>query len=280
MPPSFTLAVPVECCSHRLSAAAFASLDYQRSFISVSDVRPDRMFLRANSIYPEVSTATDFIQFGHVALSCMMVALNVACLGHFTWEHNAQVPFPQYSLRDGSSTPNTVHTVHVRHAVPFPQDAVRDLTTEDVRRAALLFSVLVQEPTSQVRHEYLKGIFHLGYHVMDLDFRRDSFSNFYRSIEYLITTRVLKVTKLKNELRMIQEALMSLGLGEAMCDEFKRLYLLRGEQVMHAQKDQRDIEWDDVFKLKILVDAALHKLYQPVWTAQLGGQRMGEGTPT
>jgi hypothetical protein len=35
-----------------------------------------------------------------------------------------------------------------------------------------------------------------------------------------------------------------------------------------------------VFKLKILVDAALHKLYQPVWTAQLGGQRMGEGTPT
>lgn len=53
-----------------------------------------------------------------------------------------------------------------------------------------------------------------------------------------------------------------MGLTDQLCDEFVGLYKKRSEQVMHAQRTPRTIDVDDVLKMKVFTDYALHRYYR------------------
>ena len=126
----------------------------------------------------------------------------------------------------------------------------------------IIYGSILREEDQSFRREYLKGIIHSDIGFADLSFYREAFANFYRSFELFVTSRILKKTKLKNELKAIQDALLSLGLPHEMCDEFQTLYRLRSEQVMHAQRLPREIESEDVLKIKVFADYVLYKYYR------------------
>lgn len=262
------MAVPVTCHSHRLTPMAFDSLITRATYVWVSDITEFGLFLHVDNRFC-LTSREEFIQYGHYSLSMLLIALNVAAMGHFTWTLNSKCPYPQYSLMDPSQA-NSVVSVSVSHRFSFAEEDIQDITSEDVRRTTLLFFALSKEnEPSTVREEYLKGVFHLGYSLFDLDFRRDAFSNFYRSLEFFIARKVLRTDRLSNEVREISDAFQKLGLTSELVDEFKRLYRLRSEQVMHAQRTQLPIEWLDVVKLKIILDCIINLVYRPIWMARL-----------
>jgi hypothetical protein len=77
-----------------------------------------------------------------------------------------------------------------------------------------------------------------------------------------MTTRVLKKKRLRNEIKELQEGLRALGLSEDFCEEFRNLYRTRSEQVMHAQRTPKEIDGEDVLKMKVFTDYALHRYYR------------------
>ncbi len=137
-----------------------------------------------------------------------------------------------------------------------------ELKEGEVRKSVNICGAILNEDEQYFRREYLKGIIHLDAGYADLVFFREAFANFYRSFEYFITAKILKEKKLKNEARELQEGIRSLGLSEDFCKEFLDLYKIRSEQVMHAQQVPKEIDADDVLKIKSFTDYALHKYYQ------------------
>lgn len=90
-------------------------------------------------------------------------------------------------------------------------------------------------------------------------------------MERYVGERVLKVKRLSNELRDLQRAFMQLRVPKSVTAELPRLYRLRSDQVMHAQKKQEEFQEDDVMVMKVALDAVLHQIYQPVWEKKLEG---------
>ena len=269
MSTEYQMAVPIESHSHHLTQEAFSPLLSKEAYVWVSDISDTGLFLRARNHF-RLPTRDDFIQFGHYSLSMMLIALNVGALGHFVWAANPRHPYPQYSILDPASS-SPAMSMSVAHDFRYPTDSLRELHQSDVTRSLLIFRALAEEKEPvTVRSEYLKGIFHLGYSLVDLDFRREAFANFYRSLEFFVSRKVLKTERLRNELRSITAALRGLGIDEELIAEFSRLYQLRSEQVMHAQRAQVPMEWEDVIKLKVILDGVMNLYYRPVWEAAIG----------
>jgi hypothetical protein len=126
----------------------------------------------------------------------------------------------------------------------------------------MIFGSLCREGDQTFRREYLKGIAHINAGFGDLSFHREAFGNFYRALEYFVTARVLKKSNLPNELRDIKEGLRKVGMRPELVDEFTSLYKIRSEQIMHAQKTPKEIDFDDVIKMKVFSDYALHKYFK------------------
>lgn len=266
--PPFEMAVPVVSHSHRMTPDALAALTSGESYVWFSDVSEFALFLRVRNHFG-MASREDFIQFGHYSLSMLLIALNVSTCNHFTWAVNARCPYPQYSLAD-RSTADPVTSVSVHHDIRFPEEEIRDITADDLQRAQLLFLALAKENEPlTIREEYIKGAFHLGHSLVELDFRRDAFGNFYRALEFFITRKVLGATKLKNEVASVAKALGNLGLPDEFVAEYNRLYRLRPEQVMHAQRPQSPLEWEDVVSLKRLLDCVIASVYGSVVEAAL-----------
>lgn len=142
-----------------------------------------------------------------------------------------------------------------------------------MKNAVIILGSLLREKDQGFRREYLKGITHMNAGFADLLYYRESFANFYRSFEYFITNRILKQKKLKNQLKDLQNGIKAIGLKEDFQDEFRNLYRIRSEQVMHAQKEQKEIDTDDVFKIKTFTDFAYHKYYRKIADRWLESQR-------
>ena len=143
-------------------------------------------------------------------------------------------------------------------------DDISDITEDEILRALLLFSIIVKEKELIIRDEYIKGLLHLSFNFFDIDFYRESFGNFYRSFETIVTRKILKQRKLSNEKEQMQEVVLKY-CGSQIAEDFSNLYRLRSEQIMHAQKSQRSVEYDNVIKIKVVVDGILNQLYQPLW---------------
>jgi hypothetical protein len=123
--------------------------------------------------------------------------------------------------------------------------------------------------------EYTKGILLLRTNFSEITFFREAFMCFWRALENFVGTRILKVTKLKNELRDLQRGLIKIGLSSELDAEFKELYIIRSSQVAHAQTTVRDVTFDEVMKVKALLDFVMHKTFKPQGVQALEAMQRG-----
>ena len=260
----FEMYCPIESFSHRVKQEAFEILDPDQTHLSVTDVKEHSFFLRVRNIVPDVQTLHHFSSVGHTVISNFIMALNVATLGNFIWA-GRDYHFPKYSFLDPTH-PKRVRTLRCQNnpRAEYEKQGLRDLTKEEVNRATKLWPAFVREKERHIREEYIKGVYLFGVDIYEFNFYKEAFMEFYRSFEYLVTTRVLQVPKLTSELKQFQQALSSLGFGDRMVDTIRDIYQLRCQQVMHAQKEQKDIEWNDVAVMKAFLDAMLLKVYEPI----------------
>ena len=254
----------VQSYSHKLNKEAFSLLTTGKSNIFASDINEESFLLSFVNTMEDCKTIDHFATIGHLCLSYFIMALNIATLGHFTWEWNKFAP-PLYKIVNPQH--EGINAIIGLQLKGKGKENVENIITEkEIRNAFLLFIALGKEGESNVRKEYLKGILHLSLDFYDIDFHREAFGNFYRSFESFATERVLKVRKLQNELKELQKVIINFSKGNTeLAEAFRDLYKLRSGQIMHAQKKQFEIKKDDVLKMKVILDLILHKVYQPVW---------------
>lgn len=141
----------------------------------------------------------------------------------------------------------------------------RIITESEVLNSLLLYGALAREKNDELVSEYLKGLVHLNLNYPGAHFEKDAFANFYRAFEHLVTGRMLKQRKLKNELRQILGSLSSMGLGSGVQSEFKELYEVRGSQAMHAQLPPNRVDRETSMKMKVFADVVFFHVFKPVW---------------
>lgn len=248
----------VKSHSHKLDKSAFSVMMSEQSLVRVSDVTQDSF--KAEVIMTEdlKKTTTDYFGYAFMVSSSFLVAINIAALGHFTWSIGNRM---FWHCEHVGPSGKVEQAFMKSNNLIFPIEK-REITDNEVRNSMIILGSLLHENDQNYRKEYLKGIIHLNAGFGDLTFSREAFANFYRSFEYFITVRVLKKKKLENELNDLKKAIRSLGLSDKFCEEFTNLYKIRSEQVMHAQKVPKDMNIDDVLKIKIFTDYVLHKYYR------------------
>jgi hypothetical protein len=132
----------------------------------------------------------------------------------------------------------------------------------DVQNAAIIFGMIAQEKDEAMVTEYTKGLLLLRANFLEINFFRDAFMCFWRALENFVGTRVLKVTRLKNELRDLQHGLGIIGASSELVAELKELYSTRSSQGAHAQTTVRDVTFDEVMKVKAFLDFVTHKTFK------------------
>jgi hypothetical protein len=85
---------------------------------------------------------------------------------------------------------------------------------------------------------------------------------FWRALENFVGVRILKVTKLNNELRDLQRGLSIIGAPAELVAELKEVYITRSSQVAHAQTTVRDVTFDEVIKAKVFLDFVMYKTFK------------------
>jgi len=248
----------VRSYSHILKESAFAVLMSEECLTRVLDVRDDKLKVEVIMTEEMKETNKDYFGYGFLVSSSFLMALNIAALGHFTWTIGNRM-FWHCEHIGPSGKPEQI-LMNARE-VSFPTEKAL-LTENEVRNSLIILGSLLRESEQNFRREYLKGILHLNAGFGDLAFHREAFANFYRSFEYFVTTRVLKKKKLSNEIKDLKEGIRLLGLPGKFCDEFISLYKKRSEQIMHAQRVPKDVDLEDVLKIKVFTDYALHRYYR------------------
>ena len=265
----------IKTYSHILKESAFALLMRQEPLTRVLDVREDRFKVEVVMTEEMKETNKDYFGYGFLVSSNFLMALNIAALGHFTWTAGNRLFWHCEHIGPSGKTEQIL--MHSQE-VSFPVEK-RVLTEDEVRNSVIIMGSLLRDTEQNFRREYLKGILHLNIGFADLDFRREAFANFYRAFEFFMTTRVLKKKKLANEIRDLKEGIRLLGLSDELRDEFITLYKKRSEQVMHAQRAPKAIDAEDVLKIKVFTDYALHNYYRSKADEWLE-QRRRSGSPS
>ncbi len=259
----------IKTYSHVLNESAFAILMREEPLIRVLYVKEDRIKIEVIMTEEIRKTIKDYFGYAFAVSSSFLMALNIAALGHFTWLFgNRMFWFCEHIGPSGQMEQILVGSKNIS----FPTEKT-ELTEGEVRNSVIICGSLLREVEQDFRREYLRGIIHLEAGFADLVFYREAFANFYRSFEYFMTTRVLKKKRLKNEIKELQEGIRSLGLSEDFCEEFRNLYKTRSEQVMHAQRIPKEIDGEDVLKIKVFTDYALHRYYRSKADEWLGQRR-------
>lgn len=248
----------LESHSHNLSESAFSILmgNDNLSQVRKVDSRYLELITRADKKY--FATADEFYLHAHAVASIYLMALNIASFGHFTWANGTQQS-PVYGIEHED---NSRSEIVFLPEIKYPLDKV-DISENEVKVALKLAGALLKEEDQSIRMEYIKGIIHLGTIFGDVDFYKESFSNFYRLFEYLVTKRILNKKKLVNERKELRSIILG-ELGNESAEEFDNLYRLRSEQVMHAQKKQVKILLDDLLKMKCMLDCILFRYYSKI----------------
>lgn len=259
---SFRLECSVRSYSHKLSENAISLLMSGKTNIYVKHVK-EKTFTLGCINEPKISRRIEeFAPIAHICFSNYIIALNIATLGHFFWNWIG-VPLSLYRFIDQQNPKHGANIV--LRIMKQKEKEIEEITAKEIQKSALLYGALCKEDNPNVRKEYIKGIMHLSFEFFDIDFYKEAFGNFYRSFENFATERILKASKLNNELKDLQRVIINLGLGNDIAGEFGRLYKLRCNQIMHAQKKQVEIEINDALKMKTIQDVVLHKVYKPVW---------------
>ena len=196
----------------------------------------------------------------HLIATNLVAALNLATVGYFWVDAGPYMP-RIYRVREVGQ-PGEVKMVALFDPprIQFPSRG--DLTERHVHDTVLMFGQLTADKDTQFIGGYMKGLHHMSASMPGIDFYREAFFNFYRCVEVVVTRRILKAEKLQNELKDIQRAIGSIGAAADLVDAFKEVYALRGEQVAHAQREQRSVTFDDVLKVKAFADLLIHKTFR------------------
>lgn len=252
--------------SHRLNKEAFSPLMGGTAHFVLSDVRENSFMLTDINKSIKCREVKHFIEMSHVDISAFIMALNIATLGYFTWDwYGLSVPRYKLTVPNGKKGATIFPLQMISRKEDFPEN-IEDITEKDVLNTCKIYGALAkEEKNSKIREEYIKGILHLSLTFFDIDFCREAFYNFYRCFENIVTIKVLKVRKLNKETKDFEDAIKKIGLGEKFVEFFnKSLYIIRSNQVMHAQKKQVNINIDDVVAIKMYIDVLLHKVYEPI----------------
>jgi hypothetical protein len=260
--------------SHILSKSAFAILTRDDLHTRVIDVKEDRFTIETIMTDEMKKENKDYWGYALVVSSSYLMALNIAALGHFTWITGNNMFWHCIHVGPSGEMDQIVMRTHNKLFPDHIEKAV--LTERVVKNSMIIYGSILREEEQSYRREYLKGILHIDAGFADLTFYREAFANFYRSFEHFMTNRILKKNKLRNELREIQDGLLSLGMSKDFCDEFQVLYKMRSEQVMHAQRLPKEIDGEDVLKIKAFTDCVLYKYYRSKadeWREEMQGRR-------
>jgi hypothetical protein len=242
-------------------------LSTESLLVQVFDVKDDSFFLGVRNPDAPEQADLEFVSRAYNIIDTWLIAFNIASLGHFEW-YDKMWNAHTLSLFKPGDKPHAIG-FETNSTYKYPIDR-ENLTTGMVSKAALVFMALANEDNILMLKEYLRGMYHLGLEFFDLSFEKEAFANFYRAFEFFMTAKILKVTKLGNELKMFEEGFNCIGVEGGAVEMFRKdLYPLRGEQVMHAQREQRQISWDDAAKMKILADVVMHQYYKPYWEDEI-----------
>ncbi len=266
----FSLSCILESHSHDLNEDAFRLLMNEASQAQVTDISKRQIEITFKSPKDLYNNIDEFYPKAHLMASNFVVSINIASLGHFTWLNGNQL-FPTYHAlkpNENEIRNNIIFSSTRRYSLES-----REISEKEIRNTSIIYGALLLEKDQYIRQEYVKGIIHMGLSFYDVSFDKEAFANFYRLFEHFVTKRILNKSKLKNELKGFKKVITELGLGEEITDEFTNIYKLRSEQIMHAQRDQVEIDQDDVIKIKGLLDFTLHKYYIKIADTWLAKRR-------
>jgi hypothetical protein len=247
--------------SHTLQADCFHLFDVGPTMIRL-DRESERAFTVTIDANAFAEAGSEHLEYhAHISASCMLVALNIATMGYFTWRQHPSL-HPIYEvLPDDGSPPNFI-SLSATQPAEFPID--RELTAADVERAVIIYRPIVNDAALAARTEYIKGLLHLGASHLDVNFYREAFGNYYRCMENCVTQKILNVRGLSNEVADIRRALESIGADETLQDAFRQVYALRSSQVAHAQRLQEELTFDNVLAAKAFADLVMYKTYRKI----------------
>lgn len=258
----------VRSYAHELEDAAFTRLREAGTPITGRVIDKQRLELRLTDVGDICADEKGFVTNAHAHINYFLVGLNAASLGLFlhdsvpglspTYRYNDD---PNKFQREGSVVDLSLRKVPI----------IGDLTEPVVFDAQIIYGYVARESDQELVSEYLKGLVHLTMSYPGADFLKDAFANFYKVFEYIATVRILKQTKLGNEVRELSQAILNVGLDSECVDEFKALYALRSSQIMHAQQSMRTLDIESVLKMKVLTDVLVRSVYKKAW-----GQRASE----
>lgn len=257
---AFQIVCVIRSHSHKLNSEAFKLFMTGGSNIAVRDVKEETLMLAIENRYTD--SVEHFVLIAHNIFLHFIMALNIATLGHFTWDSSSLILL--FYMIENPKYPNR-RTIVSMPPIGLKSDVISQITEKEIKQTALLFDAICKDAEDDIKKEYIKGILHLSFGFFELDFHKEAFANFYRVFENVATQRILKARKLSNELRELQDVIRSNGFGDDIAEEFGLLYKLRCDQVMHAQKKQSDIDIDNALKMKTILDGVLHNLYRPIW---------------
>lgn len=246
--------------SHSLESSAFRVLQLPESNIRVSDVREKDFRLSFGGFEDRDASERTKVHHAHNGARAFLVALNVATMGMFYWASEPWV-HPVYELSDGPGLAAArLGALIVRSTNIF--EKIKPLTELEVQNALIIFGMFAREESQHMEAEYAKGLLLLRMNFYEINFHREAFMCFWRALENFVASRILKVKRLKNELRDLQRGLSQIGAPAELVGELKEVYATRSSQVAHAQTVPRDVSFDDVMKAKVFLDFVMHKTFR------------------
>lgn len=250
---------------HKLSEDAFELFQTDDLLFRISDVK-ERSFLI--SVYKSENDGSLEMFYGkcHDIISYFLMSINIATLGNFSWDFQFISAAP-YILMDYDK--NTSNFIYNKPNQYTHQEEFLVINKELVWRTLQLFLSLGNEKNDSLKKEYIKGLYNFHHGFFDIEFNNEAFSNFYKAFEFFCTTNILKTNKLFNEKKQLRDVLSNLGFSNELLKEFDRLYKIRCDQAMHAQRGLKSIDKESVSKLKVFLDSVMHKYYQPLWKQAL-----------
>ena len=245
--------------SHTLSAEPLRLFQLEASNIRIHHIQEHDFFVSVRALNPDAPEPNQ-LHDGHRVISALIIALNVGALGTFSWYRDPWV-HPILTVTDDFDGSNP-HAGALVVESETKYEVTQALTDVDVENIALVFGIVARERSTALTGEYSRGLLLLRMNFVDLNFRREAFMCFYRALEHFASARILKVQKLTNELKGLQNALRHVTKDEELIAEVREIYRVRSSQVAHSQNEQREVTLDDVLKTKVLLDFFMHKTFK------------------
>lgn len=251
---------------HELPENIFSKLDQISTYIVISRIDNTQLKIEITDVMEPDLSDDELTTKAHKIFNLYIVALNVCSVGLFMpTEDNFLSPKYTYLNSDSGVTKGGIISHEIHKAEIFG----RTLTEQELIESLLFYGALAKEENDELISEYLRGVIHLSLNYPGAHFEKDAFANYFRVFEHLVTTRVLGLTKLKNEFKEYTKALHSFGISQALIDEFKELYKLRSRQAMHAYLSPAAIDRETTMKMKLFCDITVQNVYRPIWEAEI-----------